>query len=428
MSARLGVCVPTYNRASDLAVLLDCLAREAGDRDDVTVLIADNASDDGTAELLRAAAPAHPWLRVHRHEQNLGAAGNMGWLVEHAPPCEHLWLFGDDDVIVDGGLRTIIDLLVAERPSWLFLPHVWVDEAGRPAHGSPAPGTVERYADGGDLYRAYHHWLTFLSASIVRTGALQEAVRAIRTDNSYVPLLWFFRAGLEGPCVVAADHLIHASPTISWADRAHLIQTLDFTSLYDEGLHAGLSEEEFGATLDGLYRNQFTFQHWRRVPVERLAAVVARFPQSDALRAYLWNIAREQERRDVLPVLDEAARRMGRDAEAHALVQAGEAAFADGDAATAARSFMAAAERMPTSATAWSNLAVALHSLDHADAGDAVEHAVFLAPDDPDARINRGSIRLARGDWPGAVADASHVVALQPDNADALELLELARR
>jgi hypothetical protein len=103
-------------------------------------------------------------------------------------------------------------------------------------------------------------------------------------------------------------------------------------------------------------------------------------------------------------VLDEAVRTVGRDVEARALITAGEAAFADGDLAAAAHSFMAAAERMPTSATAWSNLAVALHALDNADAGEAVEHAVFLAPD---ARTPASTAALSgwravtgRGPWP----------------------------
>ncbi|MEA2322016.1 MAG: hypothetical protein QOD81_1866 [Solirubrobacteraceae bacterium] len=428
MSGLLSICVPTYNRATDLAALLQCLEREIAGRRDVVVLIADNASTDATPGLLRAAARRNPWLRVHRQPENLGAVGNLAWLAANAPDCEYLWLFGDDDLIVEGGLATVVELLERERPAWLFLPHRWFDPLGNPGHGSPAPGVVERYATGGDLYRAYHHWLTFLTASIQRTGPLTAAIREIDTANEYVPLLWFFRAGLQGPCVVAADDLVHGSPAISWADRAHRIQTLDFTALYDDGLHAGVSAEDFGRSLDGLYRDGWGLDLWRRVPVEPLIEAVRRFPQSQGLRDYLFTIARETGRRDALPVLDEAARAVGVEAEATARVQAGEDAFAAGDLDAAIARFRAAAARMPTLVTAWNDLAVALHGLGHADAdaGDAIEAAVFVAPDDLDARLNRASIRLGLGDRTGASADAARALELDPGNADATELLALA--
>jgi tetratricopeptide (TPR) repeat protein len=426
--ALLGMCVPTYNRAADLTLLLASLERELAGRDDVVVLIADNASSDGTPELLRRAADRSPWLRVHRQAENLGAAGNMEWLIAHAPDCEYLWLFGDDDVVVEGGMRTVTDLLVAERPAWLFLPHHWIDGDRRVTGGSPAPGAIERFATGGDLYRAYHHWLTFLSASIVRADRFREAVAAIETDSQYVPLLWFFRAGLPGPCLVAADRLVHASQAISWADRAHLIQTLDFTALYDDGLHAGISAEDFGRSLDGLYRDGWGLDLWRRVPIEPLIEAVRRFPQSQGLRDHLFTIARETGRRDALPVLHDAARAVGAEAEATALVQAGEDAFAAGDLDAAVARFRAAAARMPTLVTAWNDLAVALHGLGHAgaDAGEAIDAAVFVAPDDLDARLNRASIRLAAGDRAGASADAARALELDPRNAGAAELLQLA--
>jgi glycosyltransferase involved in cell wall biosynthesis len=396
MTPLLCICVPTYNRAGELARLLQCLDREIGGRDDVVVQISDNASPDDTDALLTQAVTTRPWLRVHRQEENLGAVRNLQWLIEHAPAAEYLWLFGDDDLMVPGALASIVDTLQAQRPAWLFLPHHWVDDALNVVGGSPAPGEAQRFAGAGELFRAYDHWLTFLSASILRADALREAGRAVASDNAYIPLLWYFRAGLDGPCAVAPQACVLGGQEISWRAEQHVFLTLHFTALYDDGLHAGVSAEEFGAALDGLYRRDYDLlHHWRRIELERLAALVERFPQSLGLRGYLWTIAFEQGRRDVLGALDAAVRAMGADEEARALVGAGEEAFAAGDALQAARHFDAAAQLAPTLAEAWNDLAVALHHLGHADALRAVESALFVAPDDPDARSNRDAIVLA---------------------------------
>jgi glycosyltransferase involved in cell wall biosynthesis len=392
----LTILVPTFNRAGDLARLLACLDAEIPS-DDVTVLVSDNASDDETPELLAGAAAARPWLTVHRQGENVGPFRNVEWLVENAPACGHLWLFGDDDLLVPGSLAAVLRILRDEQPAWLFLPHLWIGERGEEIGGSPAPGAVERYASAGDLYRAYHHWLTFLTGSIVRRDAFRDAVREVRTDNAYAPLLWFFRAGLDGPCVVAADHVLRASQAISWGDKAHVYQTLHFTSLYDEGLHEGISEEDFGRSLDGLYRDGWGLNLWQQVPVERLAETVERFPQSEGLRSYLWQIARERSWSDAVPVLDAAARAAGAEPVATALVEEGEELFAAGAVHAAAERFGAAAHRMPTLAAAWNDLAVALHHLGSPDALAAVEAALFVAPDDEDAQLNRASILAASG-------------------------------
>ena len=67
-------------------------------------------------------------------------------------------------------------LLRDEAPAWLFLPHVFVDAAGQEEQRSPAPSAIERFATGAELYKSYHHWLTFLTASIVGRQAFQDAV------------------------------------------------------------------------------------------------------------------------------------------------------------------------------------------------------------------------------------------------------------
>ncbi|MGA8717834.1 MAG: hypothetical protein WB557_07510, partial [Solirubrobacteraceae bacterium] len=104
----------------------------------------------------------------------------------------------------------------------------------------------------------------------------------------------------------------------------------------------------------------------------------------------------------------------------------GEEAFAGGDAQAAAQRFAEAAARRPGLSAAWNNLAVTAHHLGLPDARIYVEHALFVAPHDRDALLNRGAIRLADGDRVGAQADAASVIERDPEDPDARQLLTLA--
>lgn len=390
----LTLAVPTYNRRALIERLLGCLDRELADAgvEGVVVLVSDNASTDGSWELLQEAARTRDWLRLHRQEENVGPVRNLQWLVAHASEAEYLWAFGDDDLLRPGGLAKVVAALRERRPAWLHLPHVFVDAEGQEVQRSPLPPAIEVYESAGALWRAHHHWLTFLTASIVRADAFGEAVATIETDNEYIPLLWFFRAGLDGPCVVLDEHVLDADQTTSWGDRAHKIQTLDFTSLWDDGLKAGMTEAEFGTTLDGLYTPDWGIYMWRQQPLEELMRVVGRFPQSRSLRSYLWTLAREQDRPDAVPVLAGAAAATGDDARARALIAEGETLFAAGNAFSAAARFAEATELAPTEVDAWNDLAVVVAQTRKEEAADLLRCALFVAPGDESARANLAAL------------------------------------
>jgi glycosyltransferase involved in cell wall biosynthesis len=71
----VSVGVPVYNGEEYLGQALDAL--RAQDLEDFEVIICDNASTDGTAEIARAAASGDPRFRYHRNERNLGLSGNF---------------------------------------------------------------------------------------------------------------------------------------------------------------------------------------------------------------------------------------------------------------------------------------------------------------------------------------------------------------
>ena len=99
MSPDISVVLCTWNRAPLLRAALAAL-RDQRTNVAFELIVVDNASTDGTPELLRQLADQTPHLRViHEGRQGLSFARNSGIAAARAP----LIAFTDDDVRVGTG-------------------------------------------------------------------------------------------------------------------------------------------------------------------------------------------------------------------------------------------------------------------------------------------------------------------------------------
>lgn len=212
----LTIAIPTYNRADDLARLLEALRRElSGLEDDrVGLVIADNASTDHTAAVIDRFVASWPQgqARVIRQSTNLGMDGNFSACAA-AIDGDFFWVMGDDDLPVRGAVPALLDLLARERPDLVCVASRWLRDIDTVAN-EPLPlplrhRLLPREAFGREL----HVWATFLTGMIVRRTAFLADVQARQrlAGTHLTQLSWVMERLREGerfvhvdtPCVLA---------------------------------------------------------------------------------------------------------------------------------------------------------------------------------------------------------------------------------
>jgi glycosyltransferase involved in cell wall biosynthesis len=105
----LTIAIPTYNRATYLGETLDRILVQLpkDSSDQVEILVADNASTDGTETVChRRAQDNHGIVRYLRHAENQGFDRNLDSLFVAARG-EYLLLIGDDDYPLPGAIDRI---------------------------------------------------------------------------------------------------------------------------------------------------------------------------------------------------------------------------------------------------------------------------------------------------------------------------------
>ena len=110
---QISICVPTHHgRREALGALLAGVIEQARDLPgQVEVCVSDNASDDGTAELVSELARHAPCPIIYRrHDTDLGLGRNLLAATELARG-RYCWLLGSDDLLVEGGLWQACELL-----------------------------------------------------------------------------------------------------------------------------------------------------------------------------------------------------------------------------------------------------------------------------------------------------------------------------
>jgi glycosyltransferase involved in cell wall biosynthesis len=147
----VSVLVPTYNGERFLRPAL----RSALDQShrNLEVIVGDDASTDGTAQILAAVAAADPRVRIVRHETNVGAYDNPIALLREARG-EYVKFLLHDDVLAGDCVRDLVRGLQANPgASMAFSRRNLIGEDGRPVPGKELPQLMDRpgLIDGREL-------------------------------------------------------------------------------------------------------------------------------------------------------------------------------------------------------------------------------------------------------------------------------------
>jgi abequosyltransferase len=171
---RLAICIPTYNRAPLLRELLDAIRAQSAD---VEIVVSDNASTDGTADMMAELAARDPRIVSVRQPVNRGPDANYLEVVRHAR-AEFCWLMGSDDHPAPGGVAEVlaalgddVDVLLTDRRRMsrdmgtLLAVDRFLDAEPGATFDCARPGELERFLRSAHFIGSL---FSYLSAIVVR--------------------------------------------------------------------------------------------------------------------------------------------------------------------------------------------------------------------------------------------------------------------
>ncbi|WP_165962770.1 glycosyltransferase family 2 protein [Occultella glacieicola] len=167
------VIAVTYNAADIIEAFLRALPDALRGIDSTAVTIVDNASIDGTAELVEAIAP---WVRLVRSDANLGYAGGINLGYARGLGTRGTYILNPDAVPAVGSVRVLLDVIEADPTVGVVVPRIQNAQGGLKfslrreptllrAVGETVLGghRAARFAPLGDMIRdpaAYHEGAT----------------------------------------------------------------------------------------------------------------------------------------------------------------------------------------------------------------------------------------------------------------------------
>ncbi|MDR1941656.1 MAG: glycosyltransferase [Endomicrobium sp.] len=92
----LEIILITYNRKNYLENTLKQILADKSPIKNCKITVLDNASTDGSGELIREYAKKHPNIKYIRHNRNIGGNANIARAFEEAA-LKYLWVLADDD-------------------------------------------------------------------------------------------------------------------------------------------------------------------------------------------------------------------------------------------------------------------------------------------------------------------------------------------
>ncbi|MHB8469198.1 MAG: glycosyltransferase family 2 protein [Gaiellaceae bacterium] len=253
MTPLLSICIPTFNRVGLLRSCLASLAPQVSAlAGRVELVVSDNASNDGTRDLVTELGLTTP-LRYRRNPTNVGGVANAREAV-FAAAGEYCWVLGDDDLARPGAVAAVVEALEREpRVDYLYVNFsVHVADRSDRAFVSPMdfsawtvtgnPNTDDREIERWEQLVAEDEMaLTPIYASVFRRRLWIDYGQDLglgspyaRSDSTYPHAVLFARTLVGQPVRALGYPWVIMCGEESWSDFVPLVILRRFHDLLDQ--------------------------------------------------------------------------------------------------------------------------------------------------------------------------------------------------
>jgi len=253
----LTIAIPIYNGASTLQDTLDSIVTQL--QPGVDILISDNASTDGTAEIIRKYQTKFAQIRYRRNSVNVGPMKNNDMCVEFALG-EYVWLFGDDDKMSKGCIKKMLDVIRSNSNRLGFIS-ISADIYGPNwiiRHKNPLGLTEDiHFKNVGSLFTVLKDHIGLTPTIIVRKDAWikHEVIREFTDDYWFHVRMVLAIAEEEESYFVAEPPVMFNQAIVRWNQKGLFLQiVIDYCEMVMQ-----LSDTKYG------YENKIkAINRWHR--------------------------------------------------------------------------------------------------------------------------------------------------------------------
>jgi len=255
----LTIAIPTRNRAPFLALTLQQLGKEAcDDWGSVEVVVSDNASTDGTGNVVSAAISTGMPLRYIKNSENIGSDANIAQCFNLALG-GYVLILGDDDVLIDGALKLLLAHIFSNTYGVICLRAYGFDSDFRSEYPGSF-GAEHVFTDAGLFLISIGALMTLISSCIVSKKLFRELDARQFIGNNLVQTYLVLRTALAARENLFIDRYLVAckrnnSGGYDFAD----VFVNNLGEALDSAIHFGLSQSAVAAIENKLLKTYYPY-------------------------------------------------------------------------------------------------------------------------------------------------------------------------